>query len=39
MDKEKQRELIKKIIQADEEDGLYDDWNVALNDGLNEENK
>jgi len=33
-DKEKQRELIKEIIQADEKDGLYDDWDVTLNDGL-----
>ena len=37
MDKEKQRELLKEIIQADEKDGLYDDWDVTLNDGLNEE--
>jgi hypothetical protein len=35
-DKETQRELIKEIIQADEEDGLYDDWDVTLNDGLEE---
>jgi len=35
-DKEKQRELIKEIIQADEEDGLYDDWDATLNDGLEE---
>jgi len=33
-DKEKQRELLKEIIQADEKDGLYDDWDVILNDGL-----
>jgi hypothetical protein len=33
-DKETQRELIKEIIQADEKDGLYDDWDVTLNDGL-----
>jgi hypothetical protein len=33
MDKEKQRELLKEIIQADEKDGLYD-WDVTLNDGL-----
>lgn len=33
-DKEKQRELIKEIIQADEKDGLYDDWDVTLMDGL-----
>ena len=36
IDKEKQRELIKQIIQADEKDGLYDDWDVTLNDGLND---
>jgi len=36
MDKEKQRELLKEIIQADEKDDLYD-WDVTLNDGLNEE--
>lgn len=33
-DKEKQRELIKEIIQADEKDGLYDDWDETLMDGL-----
>lgn len=33
-DKEKQRELIKEMIQADEKDGLYDDWDVTLMDGL-----
>jgi len=33
-DKETQRELIKQIIQADEKDRLYDDWDVTLNDGL-----
>jgi hypothetical protein len=33
-DKETQRELIKEIMQADEKDGLYDDWDVTLNDGL-----
>jgi hypothetical protein len=37
IDKEKQRELLKEIIQADEKDGLYNDWDVTLNDGLNEE--
>ena len=36
-DKENQRELIKEIIQADEKDGLYDDWDVTLNDGLENE--
>lgn len=35
-DKEKQRELLKEIIQADEKDDFYD-WDVTLNDGLNEE--
>jgi hypothetical protein len=33
-DKETQRELIKQMIQSDEKDGLYDDWDVTLNDGL-----
>jgi hypothetical protein len=33
-DKETQRELIKEIMQADEKDGLYDDWDETLNDGL-----
>jgi hypothetical protein len=33
-DKETQRELITQIIQADEKDGLYDGWDVTLNDGL-----
>jgi hypothetical protein len=36
-DKEAQRELIKEIIQADEKDGLYDDWDVTLMDGLGDE--
>jgi hypothetical protein len=36
-DKETQRELIKEIMQADEKDGLYDDWDVTLNDGLETE--
>lgn len=40
-DKEKQRELLKEIIQADEKDGLYDDelkdWDVTLMDGLEDE--
>ena len=36
-DKEAQRELIKEIIQADEKDGLYDDWDVTLMDGLENE--
>lgn len=36
-DKEKQRELIKEIIQADEKDGLYDDWDITLMDGLEDE--
>ena len=36
-DKEKQRELIKEIIQADDKDGLYDDWDVTLMDGLETE--
>jgi hypothetical protein len=32
--KEQQRELLKDIIQADEKDGLYDDWDVTINDGI-----
>lgn len=36
-DKEKQRELIKEIIQADEKDGLYDNWDVTRMDGLKNE--
>ena len=32
--KEQQRELLKEMIQADEKDGLYDDWDVTLNDGI-----
>ena len=35
-DKETQRELIKEIIKADEKDGLYDDWDTTLQDGLND---
>ena len=35
-DKETQRELIKEIIKADEKDGLYDDWNTTLQDGLDD---
>jgi len=33
-DKETQRELLVEMMKADEEDGLYDDWDVTLNDGL-----
>jgi len=40
-DKEKQRELIKEIMQADEKDGLYEDelkdWDETLYDGLSDE--
>ena len=40
-DKEKQRELLKEIMQADEKDGLYDeelkDWDITLMDGLENE--
>jgi len=36
-DKEKQRELLVQMMKADEEDGLYDDWDVTLNDGLEDE--
>jgi predicted HTH domain antitoxin len=32
--KEQQRELLKEMIQADEKDGLYDDWDTTLNDGI-----
>jgi hypothetical protein len=35
-DKETQRELIKQMMQADEKDGLYDDWDITLNDGLDD---
>ena len=34
--KEEQRELLKQMIQEDEKDGLYDDWDVTLNDGLDD---
>jgi len=37
IDKETQRELIKEMIQADEKDGLYDDWDNTLQDGLEDE--
>src|SRR6056300_173930 len=36
-DKETQRELIKEIMKADEKDGLYDDWDTTLQDGLNDD--
>jgi len=36
-DKETQRELIKEIMKADEEDGLYDEWDTTLQDGLEDE--
>ena len=36
-DKEKQREALIEMMQADEKDGLYDDWDVTLNDGLENE--
>jgi hypothetical protein len=32
--KEQQRELLRQMIQADEKDGLYDDWDATLNDGI-----
>jgi hypothetical protein len=35
-DKETQRELLKQIMEEDEKDGLYDDWDVTLNDGLDD---
>jgi len=35
-DKETQRELIKQMIQSDEKDGLYDDWDNTLLDGLDD---
>ena len=31
---EQQKELLKQMIKADEKDGLYDDWDVTLNDGI-----
>jgi hypothetical protein len=34
--KEEQRELLRQIMEADEKDGLYDDWDVTLNDGLDD---
>jgi hypothetical protein len=35
-DKETQRELLKQIMEEDEKDGLYDDLDVTLNDGLDD---
>jgi len=32
--KEQQRELLKEMIQADEKDGLYDELDATLNDGI-----
>jgi hypothetical protein len=36
IDKEQQRDLIVQMMKADEEDGLYDDLDGTLNDGLDE---
>ena len=36
-DKEKQREALIEMMQADEKDGLYDEWDNTLNDGLEDE--
>lgn len=33
-DKKTQRELLIQMMKDDEKDGLYDDWDVTLNDGL-----
>jgi hypothetical protein len=35
-EKYKQREAIIEMMRADEEDGLYDDWDSTLNDGLDD---
>ena len=32
--KEQKRELLRQMIQADEKDGLYDELDITLNDGL-----
>jgi hypothetical protein len=36
IDKEQQRDLIVQMMKADEEDGLYDDLDGTLNDGLDD---
>jgi hypothetical protein len=36
-EKQKQREAIVEMMRADEEDGLYDDWDSTLNDGLEDD--
>jgi hypothetical protein len=36
-DKEKQRELLVQMMEEDEKDGLYDDWDSTFNDGLDDE--
>jgi len=36
-DKEKQRELLVQMMKEDEKDGLYDDWDNTLQDGLDDE--
>jgi hypothetical protein len=36
IDKEQQRDLIVQMMKADEEDGLYDDLDSTLNDGLDD---
>jgi len=35
-EKQKQRDAIVEMMRADEEDGLYDDWDSTLNDGLDD---
>lgn len=35
--KEEQRKLIEELIRMDQEDGLYEDFEVTLNDGLEDE--
>src|SRR6056300_859276 len=34
---DEEKELIKEIMKADEKDGLYDDWDTTLQDGLNDD--
>ena len=37
VEKQKQRDAIVEMMRADEEDGLYDDWDSTLNDGLEDD--
>ena len=36
IDKKTQRQYIVDMIKSDEEDGLYDEWDTTVNDGLDE---